>query len=482
MSADLEKRITDLERQLKAIGQNYVQLKHTRTEGHKPGIDQINTNTMVYNEADGLWYSKKRLPDGTESIVLIGGGSPPGTSDPHLRAHQIDSIDDHPPVPEGKRGKWVHTNEVTGDIELEDLPQSDNYEYWRLKGSSVVEVKLGLLYNWFAATDARGFTSAGDFVVPSIADFTDLYDTIDTYDEGDQIWPIAGGILKSTESEFWESPNIGAINSVNFNMRGSGSRFHNDPDIPTASFFGGLKSDAYLWTNETPIDGLVITTDFYFNEEYITLSGYSFLSEGRSIRLVRPASESELLLADGTACTPYVGNDGKIYPTVKIGTQVWTAANSAETKYRNGDYIPGFDGGVYTPITNEAWAALTTSALCAYNDNLGNAFISSEIHVNSHDLVSFKNSGSVEFSVTETESGEKEITAITTGLIQDKNFRYTQNIPQAIWNITHAMNKYPAVTVTDTSGNEIKGSVQHIDQNALILTFAVPFAGFANLN
>lgn len=103
-----------------------MQLKRTRTEGHQPGIDQINTNTMVYNEADGLWYSKKRLPDGTESIVLIGGGSPPGTSDPHLRAHQIDSANDHPAVPAEKRNRWVHTNAETGEIELiEQGPQGD---------------------------------------------------------------------------------------------------------------------------------------------------------------------------------------------------------------------------------------------------------------------------------------------------------------------------------------------------------------------
>lgn len=60
-----------------------------------------------------------------------------------------------------------------------------------------------------------------------------------------------------------------------------------------------------------------------------------------------------------------VGNDGKVYPTVAIGTQVWMAANLAETKYRNGDTIP-------TVTDNTTWAGLTTGAKCAYNNDESN--------------------------------------------------------------------------------------------------------------
>jgi len=72
---------------------------------------------------------------------------------------------------------------------------------------------------------------------------------------------------------------------------------------------------------------------------------------------------------DSNYVSTVTGNDGKVYGCVQVGTQIWTNENSAETKYRNGDWITGFDGGNYTPISNVNWAAKTTEAMCFYNDN-----------------------------------------------------------------------------------------------------------------
>lgn len=248
------------------------------------------------------------------------------------------------------------------------------YDYFALLtiNRDAIDYGYGALYNWYAATDERNITSAGDFVVPSIEDWTSLFDTIDTYDEANQNWPIAGGLLKSTESEFWESPNVGATNDFNFNIRGSGSRYHNDFDNPTASLFGELRQAAYFWTTDLPSGEFTIVADILFSEAYITISGSSFISEGRSIRLVRPASESELLLADGTACDNYVGNDGKIYRTVKIGTQVWLAANLAETLFRDLTPIPEV-------TDNAAWAALTTAGMCYYDNDESYGYTGGEV-------------------------------------------------------------------------------------------------------
>ena len=51
--------------------------------------------------------------------------------------------------------------------------------------------------------------------------------------------------------------------------------------------------------------------------------------------------------------------DGNVYATVKIGNQVWMAANLKTTRYRNGDTIPR--------VTDDAtWAWLTNGAYCDY--------------------------------------------------------------------------------------------------------------------
>jgi hypothetical protein len=147
---------------------------------------------------------------------------------------------------------------------------------------------------------------------------------------------------------------------VNFNLRGAGIR-NNDGSFPVS-----LKGLSIVWTsteyNATSASALRV----YYNSTNIEVLLDYLKKYGHSARLVRVATVTEQALTDGTPCTPYTGNDGCIYPTVKIGTQVWTACNLAETKYRNGDAI--------AYVTDAAaWAALTTGAYCAYDNDKNNA-------------------------------------------------------------------------------------------------------------
>ena len=80
---------------------------------------------------------------------------------------------------------------------------------------------------------------------------------------------------------------------------------------------------------------------------------------------VRPVKDSTIL-THGQSGT-YVGNDGKVYRTICIGTQEWLADNLCETLYRDGSPIP--------EVTDAAtWAALTTGARCSYDNDESNAF------------------------------------------------------------------------------------------------------------
>ena len=103
----------------------------------------------------GLWY-KRISSGGGEEIICVGGGTPP-PGQTHVRAHQIDSIDDHPAVPAEKRNRWVHTNAETGEIELiEQGPQGD----------PGLTPFIGENGNWWIGETDTGVQAEGEAVVP----------------------------------------------------------------------------------------------------------------------------------------------------------------------------------------------------------------------------------------------------------------------------------------------------------------------------
>lgn len=237
-------------------------------------------------------------------------------------------------------------------------------------------VEYGYLYNWYAATDVRNIANVG-FDIPSYEDGLTLYNYCGgTNDEFfNKLANLGFVTLEGIKQLFIDSGqevppdevilsmiepiNANITNEYNFSFKSSGFRFFG---TNLGSTDMGFQSG--FWLKE------IIQGDFYARHAYFMPPGMGAGSSvgwtgdhriGMSIRLVRPATEAELLLVDGTSCTPYIGNDGKSYQTVKIGTQVWLAENLAETKYRNGDTIP-------TVTDNTTWAGLTTGAKCAYDN------------------------------------------------------------------------------------------------------------------
>ena len=68
------------------------------------------------------------------------------------------------------------------------------------------------------------------------------------------------------------------------------------------------------------------------------------------------------------------------------------------------------------------------------------------------------------------------------GIVNDKNFVYVQATSSNIWEITHNLNKYPAVTVVDSGGSVVIGEIVYIDKNNIRITFASAFSGKAYFN
>jgi hypothetical protein len=229
-------------------------------------------------------------------------------------------------------------------------------------------VKYGLLYNWYAMTDLRGISN-GEFLPPENSDYGTLAIRINSEVSLGNLPDVGvGSILKSqrtatgdplvgiptNEDPYWNynETNYGR-DSLGFNIPAAGDRGDDFYDLNTYTLLGCTNDDTSIYTTHRYLA---------YNTNQFNYSTNQGKYSGTSLRLVRSATVPEQSLTDGTSCGVYTGNDGKRYNTIKIGIQVWTNVNLAETKYANGESIP-------IVTDNSTWVSLITGALCAYNNN-----------------------------------------------------------------------------------------------------------------
>jgi hypothetical protein len=213
----------------------------------------------------------------------------------------------------------------------------------------------GYLYNFYALGALSNPDGGTGLTAPNewrVSDNTD-WPTLITFLGG--VSP-AGGILKSklTSTAY---PFYGWLNSSqgtdDFNFNALPGSARNE----LGDYNALIGERGYFWTTQSV--GTPGVAYLFDN----TISVNSFVADkriGYSVRLVREATAGELLLPDGTTSDSlllptYTGNDGTIYKTVKIGTQVWLAQNLRETQYNNGNPILALgliNGG---DSSNAAW-------------------------------------------------------------------------------------------------------------------------------
>ena len=59
---------------------------------------------------------------------------------------------------------------------------------------------------------------------------------------------------------------------------------------------------------------------------------------------------------------------------------------------------------------------------------------------------------------------------------------FNQSSASTTWNITHTMEKFPSVTVVDSSESVVIGEITYNSNSSITLTFASAFSGKAYLN
>jgi uncharacterized protein (TIGR02145 family) len=156
-------------------------------------------------------------------------------------------------------------------------------------------------------------------------------------------WAIAGIKLKEIGFVHWDTTNINATNSSGFTSLGSGWR-------TKLGIYWGLLSVTRFWSADEFDATRAYAKELTPGSDSVGWADAN-KKEGHSIRLIKDDS------TDPGTMTDY---DGNIYPTVKIGTQVWMASNLKVTHYNDGTPIPNV-------IPDADWAALTTGAMYDYN-------------------------------------------------------------------------------------------------------------------
>lgn len=253
-------------------------------------------------------------------------------------------------------------------IAYEYVEIADKYDYWKL-AVATLNIKYGYLYNWYAATDAKGICAINAHL-PSKPEYLALFTYLNPqWEIGD--YTTIGGKLKETGTDHWNAPNTGATNEFGFNGRAAGLR---------NGFNGGVfqqfKNYQYLWC-DTAFDS---TEAYALRLKYDTSDGMilgASKKNGYSIRLI---IDSPIEINGNSAV--YIGNDLRRYKCCLINGIWYLAENLAETMYRDGSLIPKV-------TDNAAWAALTTGAMCAYGNDESNAFETVDIEtlINSKDIL-----------------------------------------------------------------------------------------------
>lgn len=186
----------------------------------------------------------------------------------------------------------------TTTLDTLDISETSTPKFqWVYEGKESNGNTYGRFYTWYAATDGRSICPGG-WQVPSDKDWKTL---IDFLGEG----TIAGGRLKTTGTNFWQSPNLGATNSIGFTALPGGYRSYNGTYYDIGSY-------GYWWSSRVGSKRLAQ----YFTLGYKSKAVGSYNVDkayGFSVRCVK----SEALVADAQVSAQVVAQ-----PATPVTAQV----------------------------------------------------------------------------------------------------------------------------------------------------------------
>jgi uncharacterized protein (TIGR02145 family) len=142
---------------------------------------------------------------------------------------------------------------------------------WYKNDADAYKATYGAIYNWYAVS--TGKLCPTGWHIPTQAEVTTLINYLGGIN-------VAGGKLKETGIEHWESPNTGATNSSGFTALPAHERGMHGQFV----FIG---TEATFWTATIIADYPVVAFGFSINDNTAKVSGYSYFKFGFSIRCLK---------------------------------------------------------------------------------------------------------------------------------------------------------------------------------------------------
>jgi uncharacterized protein (TIGR02145 family) len=143
---------------------------------------------------------------------------------------------------------------------------------------SQYENPYGKLYNGYAVADTRNVCPTG-WHVPSDAEWSTFINYLDPNADGGNNFNTSGGKMKSTGTQYWQSPNTGATNESGFSGLPGADRYINGPS-------GNIGYNGSWWSSTVvpPVYANVYGVDF--NTGTVYKNNYNKM-HGRSIRCIK---------------------------------------------------------------------------------------------------------------------------------------------------------------------------------------------------
>jgi uncharacterized protein (TIGR02145 family) len=164
-------------------------------------------------------------------------------------------------------GDLIHN--ITCTSEWDNLKSGACCDYKNTPGNSII---YGKLYNWYAVNDSRNIAPIG-WHVPSATEWT----TLIAWLGGES---VAGGKLKETSTNHWNSPNACATNESGFTALPGGSRYFSGQ-------FLQMGMVGFWWSSSKSSTGYAYSLNLSSDSNSLGYYNFLLMSGGLSVRCVK---------------------------------------------------------------------------------------------------------------------------------------------------------------------------------------------------